>query len=166
MMRQVCQGARQSSWERVGTSKARIRQMNQMIRQEVGFNDIEQFLKQLEERTHCRRGQGKLDRKILSLAMRKKVIDEKRKLRYDKRDKERLRETVMEIHGRQSTRYRKQMKYLHKQTRQRVVEFNHKYTNKVQHLQTKHKTEERKVPHSKRVVEGQRNGEEGRGGEP
>ena len=43
--------------------------------------------------------------------MRKKIMDERGRLRGDKRDKDRIRETVRDKYGRQSTRYRKQMKY-------------------------------------------------------
>ena len=108
-----------------------------MMRQEVGYNDVENFLKHLEDRTHLRRGQGKLDRKILHLAMKKKVIDEKGRLRRDKRDKDRLRDAVRDQYGRQSTRYKKQMKYLHRETRTKIKDFETKYVDKIDHLKTK-----------------------------
>ena len=120
--RQVCTGAMLPEWERVGVTKARIRQMQIMMRQEVGYNDVENFLKHLEDRTHLRRGQGKLDRRILHLAMKKKVLDEKGRLRGDKWVKDRLRGTVRDKFGRQSNRYKKQMRYMHRETKVKIRE--------------------------------------------
>ena len=146
-----CTGAMLPEWERVGVTKARIKQMQSMIKQEVGFNDVETFLQHLEDRTHLRRGQGKLERKILHLAMKKKVNDEKGRLRRDKWDKDRLRDSVRDMHGRQSTRYKKQMRYLHRETKTKINDLETRYVQKIEHLKIKHKTEDRKVPLSRRM---------------
>ena len=92
MRRQEDKGALQASWSGVEESKRRLKRMIQMQREEVGFRLAEEFVSGLEGQTVCKRGQGRVERKIIYLAMGKKIEDEKGKLRGWKREKERLRE--------------------------------------------------------------------------
>ena len=74
-------GAMLAKWRGVQESKTRLKRMNEMSRDEIGFPEIEKYCLGLENKTTCRKGQGRLERKILHLSMRKKIEDEKGKLR-------------------------------------------------------------------------------------
>ena len=73
-------GAALGKWTGVATSKARIKEMICMRRQDIGYHDVEVFLGNMEDKAFCRREQGKLERKVVRLIMTKKIKDEKLRL--------------------------------------------------------------------------------------
>ena len=92
--------AMQARWVGVQESKARLRRMVEMQREGVGFRGTEEFVGGLESNSVCGRGQGRVERKIVHLSMRKIIEDEKRKLRGWKREKDRWRrEEVARLGG-------------------------------------------------------------------
>ena len=115
MRRQEDKGALQARWSGVQETKARLKRMVQMQREEVGFRLTEEFVGGLENAAVCKRGQGRVERKIIHLAMRKKIEDEKGKLRVWKREKEKLRALEkLRLGGPRSNRYRRRMRTLHR----------------------------------------------------
>ena len=148
--RQETTGAMLADWVRVAESKTRIKQMNRMTRSEVGFNMVENYLSNLEDLKYCKRGQGRPERQILQISMGIKIKDEKRRLRDLKRKKDETRDLERETLGQESNKYRKKMKYLHREANKRAGEMTVKYETKIRHLMDKHKTEQRKVPMAKR----------------
>ena len=68
MGRQEDREAMQARWVGVQESKTRLRRIKRMQREEVGFRGTEEFVGGLETATVCRRGQGRVERKIVFLS--------------------------------------------------------------------------------------------------
>ena len=134
-------------WTGVEESKARILRMKNLQRDEVGFRGIEEFVGKLEETTVYKRGQGRLERKIVHLSMRKKIDDEKGRLRRLKREKEAMRRAeCVRLGGPRANKYRRRMRTLHRHAGRAAADLHKKYDKKVGHLKEKYETERRKVP--------------------
>ena len=67
-----------------------------------------------------------------------------------KRKKDGDRDNDRETLGPESNKYRKKMKYYHREANKKAREVDIKYETKVRHLRDKHKTEDRRIPMSKR----------------
>ena len=102
-------GLLRATWVEAALSKERLRQLRRMQRLEVGTNAIESFLGSLEGVTWAKVGQGKLERGILNLAMKKKILDEKEKLKHLKVRKEKLRESLRIALREKKRKYKKIM---------------------------------------------------------
>ena len=87
-------------WIKVSESKMRLRKMELMKNADIGFNDVEYFLRGLDNRTWMGEGQGYQEKAILRASMCKKISDEKGMLRKAKVEKESLREEFRESYGR------------------------------------------------------------------
>ena len=123
---QVDIGATLGGWTEVATSKTRLREMKRMKDLDIGYHSIEVFLAKMEEKTHRKRGQGRIERKVVRLLMTKKINDEKVRLKEAKARKELSRTRLVNAFGSRSSKTRRTIRYLHRQADKATTELKDK----------------------------------------
>ena len=109
-------GAALGGWTGVATSKARLREMVRMKSLDIGFHSIELFLAKMEDKTYQKKGQGRIEQKVIRLLMSKKIEDEKLRLRDAKIRKEKSRSELVSVYGKRSSKTRRTFRFLHRQS--------------------------------------------------
>ena len=132
-------------WEDLESSCCRIFLMKELIKYDVGFNDLEEFKLDLLTKLRSDRvksGVDKVTRKLVKSAMLIKLRDEEKhneRLRSEKRRRMRV---IGELLTKNSRPYRRYLKELNDAAGRKRTEQRRKFENKLEHLKHKYKLNE------------------------
>ena len=128
-------------WEDVAASETRIRMMDRLVQNKVGFNDIEHFNLGLifnSKTLNYDNYADKDDRKVVEAAMRFKRKDEIRNRRAVIREKLKVRKDIEEQLRQKNSQRKRLMKHLNMRAMENKRELDKKYEDKVEHLKRKY----------------------------
>ena len=114
-------------WEKLATSESKLEMMGRMVKNRVGFNEIEDFANKIErkitenERQH-RRGGNRRSQRIIETTMTIKLQDERRKHARLLKEKNEVMRTIIENSEGDRDRVRKVMRKLRKVSKRKKKE--------------------------------------------
>ena len=132
-------------WKDIAASEVRIKLMSDLMKKQVGFNDIENFSLGLEynlKSDKLKGEQSKPTEPVVQAAMKLKIRDEN----YHQKELKRLREGKKKWlgtkHHPNTLAYKKTIKYLREQAEEVKRTQNMKYKQKKENLEEKHRRKE------------------------
>ena len=137
-------------WEKLAISESKLEMMGRMVKNRVGFNEIEDFVSKIEkkitekERQH-NRGGNRRSLKIIETTMAIKLHDERRKHSRLLKEKKEMVRTIVEDNDGDRDKVRKVMRKLRKFSKRKKKELREKNTKKLEHLIEKQKQREEKT---------------------
>ena len=135
-------------WEKLAICESKLELMGKMNRMGVGFNEVEEFANKIEKKKtekESNRGVESKSRKLVTMTMSMKVMDERRKHSKLLKEKTEAKRKIFETHRESRDTARKILRKLRKVAKSIKKENKVKNDRKVKHLVEKQRVREKKM---------------------
>ena len=123
---------------KVAESEERLAGMRTLLRKGLGFNNLEDYLDTNSKMGKVNRVQGREEKQVINIMMKRKINDEKRNLRNLKSQEKLLRMELRNPKGKKNKNQRKYIKELNIMKNQTREKYRKKYLKKIHFLEKKH----------------------------
>ena len=133
-------------WEKLAICESKLELMGKMNRMGVGFNEVEEFANKIEKKKtekESNRGVESKSRKLVTMTMSMKVMDERRKHSKLLKEKTEAKRKIFETHRESRDTARKILRKLRKVAKSIKKENKVKNDRKVKHLVEKQRVREK-----------------------
>ena len=117
-----CHGPPSKTSLRMAESKERIKGMRNMLKENVAFHHIENFLRNSAAMGRCSTEQGVEERHVIEILMRKKLQDVRRNLERLRKEEKNYREKLRKTYGKSNKGYKQEIKKRNNEEKQRRQE--------------------------------------------